>query len=158
MIRWLWPLVIVAATGLLASSAVNFLARRGIVTELGVWSTLLYIGCFLVAIPGFYFTGLHDKSKTLQQYWNLVRAVLLACPPWLRYTVGAMWVYGFYSMVSSLNVSIGSSSNDDSTNELIMVSGGLMMLYSMSLAMLYPSTKDRLRAQIDRVRNEGVGV
>ena len=75
----------------------------------------------------------------------------------MRYTVSALWVYGFYSVVTSLNVSFGPSSNDDSTRELVMVSGGLIMLYSMSLAMLYPSTNDRLRARINRARNTDVG-
>jgi hypothetical protein len=157
MNRWVWPLVIIAAAGLVSSLVLNTLARRGEISTLGSLEAPLFIGCFLAVISGFYLTGLHDKSKTLQQYWKLVRTVLTACPVWLRYAVITLWVYGLLNAVTSIDLSFEPSSDRDVTN-LINLSGGFMMLYSMSLAMLYPSTDPRLKAEIDRVRNEDVGV
>lgn len=148
MERWVWPLVVVSALGLLSSSAINGFARLGTLASIGPWETILGVGCLVVAIPGFYVSGLHDKSKELKEYWNLVAAVLGTCPAWLRYPIMAAWLYGGFSAWTSMDLSFGTSSETNLARGLIGLSGVLMMAYSMSLAMLYSSTDERFRERL----------
>jgi hypothetical protein len=113
--------------------------------DIGPWVWILGVGCFVVAIPGFQWSGLHDKSKELKEYGNLVVAVLGACPTWLRYPTIAAWLYGAFSAWTSMDLSFGTSLETDSARGLVGMSGVLMMAYSMSLAMLYSSAAKRFR-------------
>ena len=150
MNRWLWPLVGVSAIGLVSSSAISFFARQGTLTDIGPWEWVLGLGCFVVAVPGFYMSGLDDKSKGLKEHWNLVVAVLGNCPAWLRYPIIVAWLYGAFSGWTSMDLSFGTSLETDLAPGLVGMSGVLMMVYSMSLAMLYSSADQRFREhQVD---------
>lgn len=146
MKRWIWPLVVVASGGLVASVGINVAVRRGMLANLGPWEPVLYVGCFLVGFTGFYVTGLHDKSKTLDEYWALMRAVFMSCPQWLRCAVALSWIFGFVSAATSMNLSFTALPDPDAARHLIGLSGGWMMLYSMSLTMLYSAATGRPEA------------
>jgi len=154
--RWVWPLVGLSAIGLVASSAINFLARYGTITNVGPWEWILGVGCFVVAIPGFQWSGLQDKSKELKAYGRLVVAVIGSSPAWLRYPIIAAWLYGAFSAWTSMDLSFGTSLETDSTRELVGMSGVLMMVYSMSLAMLYSSAVKRLREDLADTQRRNV--
>jgi len=156
MNRWLWSFIVVSAIGWISSSAIHFFARHGTLTDIGRWEWALGVGCFIVAIPGFYVSGLHDRTKELKEHWNLVVSVLGTCPPWLRYPIIAAWLFGAFSVWTSIDLSFGTSSETDLARRLVGMSGVLMMEYSMSLAMLYSSADRRFREHLAKSQNKGV--
>ena len=158
MTRWARPLLTISAAGLLASLAINFFARLGTLTHIGRWESVLFVGCIIVSVSGLYVTDLHDKSKELKEYWKLVGAVLDASPVWLRYTIIVLWLYGLFCTSTSLDLSFGTAEATDAARELVGRSGGLIMFYSMSLAMLYSSTDGRFRERRTKSHDGDIGI
>ncbi len=154
---WVWPLIILSALGLLSSSVINLYARLGRLTDIGQWESVLGIGIFVVFIPGFFVSGLHDKSVGMKEYWKRVVAVLGTCPIWLKYLIIAIWLYGALCAWTAKDWSIPPPLETDFARVLMGTSGIYMGMYAVSLAMLYSSTDEKFRERMANSQNGDVG-
>lgn len=135
MAALLLPFMALAAVGLLLSLGVHVASLLGLRVPGGalVWS--LHIGIFVVWLPAVLVATRITRGRPHRDYW---KTVLSGCPPWMRYTGYALFVYAaanfFWVMATSESQDLKRIGD---ASVIRAFSGHWLVFYGAAFAILY---------------------
>ena len=136
MHAWMYPLIVLAAIGLILSCLVHLAAWLGVPVPAG--ANVLHYGIVVVWLPTIYVSNRLVKDFKHQDFWN---AALRGCPAWMRYLVNGCFAYAFVSFGGFLVYHLVTGHALPMVRSL---SGHWMAFYSAAFAVLYSG------AQVER--------
>jgi hypothetical protein len=131
--------------GLFLSFVEHVSALFGWPSPLGEFSSYLSFGIFVVWFPTVLVATKLAKDFKQQDFW---KAVLRACPRWMKYTTFFFFGYAFINFF--LSAGAGTAAKDVSSR---MGSGHLMAFYSVAVSTLYSAIHVNERDKTRRCLN-----
>jgi len=136
----LYPLMALAAVGLVLSLAVHIASLAGIAL-FGNAAFALHVGIFAVWLPAMFVLQQHTPAVNRKDLWKVA---LRGCPPWMRLLTYGFFAYAFVNFMYFFVVTAGAGSKhsgpaDDAT--LRGFSGHWMAFYAAAMSIFYSSLR-----------------
>jgi hypothetical protein len=140
----LTPFMYLAGFGLILSLSQHASTLFGLPSPMGAFSQFLNFGIFVIWMPAVLAASSLAKDFKQRDFW---KAVLRACPKWMKYSTYFFFGYGVLNFILSviINPLAGGTPNPDRLS-----SGHLMAFYSAGMAILYSSVHVREHDEIRR--------
>lgn len=136
MIAVIYPFLALAGIGMAATAAVHIAALFGNIDPFEQTLRILGPGVFVVFLPTVLVMTRLTRDFKQKDIW---RAALRGCPPWMYRAFYAIFIYcwaGFFILPM-----LYGGGMDAEANKARGMSGGLLIFYVISFAVLYSATR-----------------